>query len=383
MKSVEKTKDDKEWIFWTTIAVSFVLIEHNSADPLFITALIAMPFLALLFYYKKSFYPLILYILIIGILGRIFQYHSSTYGSDALMAIRDFIGYFVHGKNVYKEMIMAQSGLTPFTYLPFSLFWYLPAYIFNIDLRFFETLISSLVPVMIFIYGKVLRTIKTLPLLSVISLAPFLIDLSADGSNDNSAIFILLSSILLFVYSIKTKSRFFAIVSAIILGFAASFKHYVFFYLLFFLSYLYQNRKLLVISNKRYIFYILLTIFIVCGPFILAAPEGFFRSLTFIELTNWHKTWGWNIWVALRDALNLSFSTQQMWIVRTIITVSTTILLLRYFRLDLYNKVFVASGVTLFIYLAFSQWTTYAYFTFLVPLLGLSAFHIENRKSIK
>lgn len=381
MKVVEKTKDDKEWIFWTTIAVSFVLIEHNSADPLFITAFTIMPFLVPLFYYKKSFHPLILYILIFGILGRIIQYYSSTYGSDALMAVRDFIGYFVHGKNVYKEMIMAQSGLTPFTYLPFSLFWYLPAYVFNIDLRFFEMLISSLVLVMILIYGKVLKTIKILPFFAVVSLTPFLIDLSADGSNDNSAIFILLSSMILFVYSIKTKSRFLTVVSAIILGFAAVFKHYVFFYLLFFLPYLYQNKKLLVISNKRYIFYTLLTIFIVCGPFIIAAPEGFFRSLTFIELTNWHKTWGWNIWVALRDTLHFTLTTQQMWIVRTIITVSTAILLLRYFRLNSYNKVFVASGVTLFIYLAFSQWTTYAYFTFLVPLLGLSAFHIEEGKT--
>ena len=308
---IEK-KEDKDWIFWTTIVISFVLIEHNSADPLFILALAAIPFLALLFYYKKSFSPLILYILIVGILGRITQYYHSTYGSDALMAVRDFIGYFVHGKNVYKEMIMAQSGLTPFTYLPFSLFWYLPAYVFKIDLRFFEMLVSSLVPVLILIYGRVLKTIKILPLLAVVSLTPFLLDLSADGSNDNSAIFILLSSIILFVYSIKNKSSLFAIISAIILGFAASFKHHAFFYLLFFLPYIYQNKKLLVISNKSYIFYTLLTIFIVSGPFILSEPRGFFNSLSFIELTNWHKVWGWNIWVALRDTLNISFSTQQI-----------------------------------------------------------------------
>ncbi len=376
---MEEKKEDKNWIFWITIVVSFVLIEHNSADPLFITALTIMPFLIILFYFKRSLYPLTLYVLAIGILGRIFQYYSSAYGSDALLAVRDFIGYFVHGKNVYKEMIMAQSGLTPFTYLPFSLFWYLPAYIFNIDLRFFEMLVSSLVPVMIFIYGKALKTIKILPFLAVVSLTPFLIDLSADGSNDNSALFILLSSIILFVCSVKNKSRFFAILSAVSLGFAASFKHYVFFYLLFFLPYIYQNKKLLIISNKRYIFYTLLTIFIVCVPFILAAPEGFFRSLSFIELTNWHKTWGWNIWVALRDFLHISFSTHQMWLVRTALSLTTVFLLFRYFRLDSFNKVFVASGVTMFVYLVFSQWTTPAYFTFLIPLLGLSAFDIKNK----
>jgi len=274
---------------------------------------------------------------------------------------------------------MAQSGLTPFTYLPFSLFWYLPAYIFNIDLRFFEMLVSSLVPVMIFIYGKILKTIRILPFLAVISLTPFLIDLSADGSNDNSTIFLLLSSIIIFVYSVKNKSRFFAIISAIILGLAASFKYHVFFYLLFFLLYLYQNKKVLIISNKRYIFYVISTIFIVCGPFIVLAPDGFFRSISFIELTNWHKTWGWNIWVALRDFLHISFSTHQMWFVRTTLSLATVFLLFRYFRLDSFNKVFVASGVTMFIYLVFSQWTTYAYFTFLIPILVLSAFHIEDK----
>lgn len=374
-----KAKDEAEWLFWTIIVISFVLIEHNSADPFFIIALVAMPFLILLFYYKKNFYPLILYILIIGTLGRIIQYHSSTYGSDALMAVRDFIGYFVHGKNVYKEMIMAQSGLTPFTYLPFSLFWYLPAYVLNIDLRFFEMFISSLVPVLILIYGRVLKTMRILPLFTVVALTPFLIDLSADGSNDNTAIFILLLSIILFIYSTKNKSRFFAVLSAIILGFAASFKHHVFFYLVFFLLYIYQNKNLLPISNKRYILYILLTIFIVSGPFILLEPQGFFRSISFIELTNWHKTWGWNIWVALRDALHISFSTGQMWGVRTVVSLVTAFLLFRYFRLDSFNKVFVASGVTMFIYLVLSQWTTHAYFTFLIPLLGLGAFYIKSK----
>ncbi len=377
---IGKNSIDKEWIFWTTIIISFVLIEHNSTEPLFLIAFTIIPFLILHFYYKRSFYPLIAYILIFGSLGRITQYYHSAYGSDVLMAIRDFVGYFVHGKDVYKEMIMAQSGLTPFTYLPFSLFWYMPAYIFKMDLRFFEMIVSSFVPILIFIYGRVLKTIKILPLFAIVSLTPFLIDLSADGSNDNSAIFILLSSIMLFVYSIKNKSRFFAIVSAIILGFAASFKHYVFFYLLFFIPYVYQNRKLLPISNMRYIFYSLLTIFIISGPFILAAPQGFFRSLTFIELTNWHTIWGWNIWVALRDTLHFTLTTQQMWIMRTTITVATVILLFRYFRLDSFNKVFVASGITMFIYLVFSNWTTYAYFTFLIPILGLSSFDSEEDK---
>ncbi len=374
-----RNQNDKEWIFWTTIIVSFVLIVHNSADWLFIVALALMPLFILLFHFKKSFYPLILYLLIFGTLGRIIQYHTSTYGSDALMAVRDYIGYFVNGKNVYKEMIMAQSGLTPFTYLPFSLFWYLPAYILNIDLRFFEMLVSSFVPVLILIYGRILKTMKILPLFAVVSLTPFLIDLSADGSNDNSTIFILLLSIILFIYSVNNKSRFYAILSAIILGFAASFKHHVFFYLLFFIPYIYQNKNLLPISNKRYIFHFLLTIIIVSGPFILFAPQGFFRSISFIELTNWHTIWGWNIWVFLKDTLHITFSTEQMWGVRTIGSLATVFFLFRYFRFDSFNKVFVASGVIMFIYLVLSQWTTHAYFTFLIPLLGLSAFNLKHK----
>lgn len=375
---MEKNKTDVKWIFISTIITSFVLIEHNGTEPLFLIAFTIMPFLILLFYYKKSLYPLIIYLLIVAVLGRYTRYLRETYASDTLLAIRDYIGYFVHGKNVYKEMIMAQSGLTPFTYLPFSLFWYLPAYVLKIDLRFFEMLVSCCVPIVLILYGKILKTFKILPILSVVSLTPFLLDLSADGSNDNSTIFILLLSVISFVYSIKNKNRTFAIVSAITLGFAASFKHQVFFYLLFFLPYLYQSKKLLVISNIRYIIYTVLTIIIILVPFILTAPEGFFRSLSFIELTNWHKTWGWNIWVALKDLFHITLERNEMWLVRTVITSLIAVLLLRYFRLNSYNKVFIASGVTMFVYLAFSQWTTYAYFTFLVPLLGLGALSIEN-----
>ncbi len=38
MKILGKNKDDKEWIFWTTLTVSFILIEHNVVEPLFLTA---------------------------------------------------------------------------------------------------------------------------------------------------------------------------------------------------------------------------------------------------------------------------------------------------------------------------------------------------------
>lgn len=373
-----KNRNDTEWIFITTIITSFVLLIHNGTEPLFLIAFTIMPFLVVHFYYKKSFYPLIFFLLFFAAFGRYTRYFRQTDASDTLLAIRDFVGYFTHGKHVYKEMIMAQSGLTPFTYLPFSLFWYLPAFILKIDLRFFEMLISCFVPVAIFLYGKTLKTFKVLPFFAIVSLTPFLLDLSADGSNDNSAIFILLSSIILFVYSKKNKNSTASIMSAIILGFAASFKHYVFFYLLFFLLYLYQNKKPLPITNTKYILYVFLTIFLVSGPFILTAPEGFFRSLSFIELTNWHKTWGWNIWVALRDLFQFTLDTKQMWLVRTILTFFTVVLFFRYFRLNSFNKVFLASGVTMFIYLAFSQWTTYAYFTFLIPLLGLSALSIEE-----
>ena len=374
-------KEDIEWIFWTSITVSFALLVHNGTEPLFLIAFTVMPFMILLFYYKRSLYPLIIYILFIAALGRYTRYLRQTYASDTLLAIRDYIGYFVHGQHVYKEMIMAQSGLTPFTYLPFSLFWYLPAYVLKIDLRFFEMLVSSLLPVLILFYGRVIKTFKILPLFTVVSLTPFLLDLSADGSNDNSAIFILLSSVILFVYGIKNKNRIIVILSAIVLGFAASFKHHIFFYLVFFLLYLYQNKKLLPITNIQYVMYVALTVLIVSGPFILTAPDGFLRSLSFIELTNWHKTWGWNIWGALRDGLQLRFSREQMWVVRTVLTGFVALLLLRFFHLRSFHRVFIASGVTLFVYLAFSNWTTYAYFTFLVPLLGLGAFSIEGDNS--
>lgn len=373
-----KNKLDAEWIFWTTISISFVMLVHNGAEPFFLLAYASIPLLIAFFYLKKSLYATVLYLLLVGVIGRITQYYHSAYGSDTLLSVRDFVGYFVHGFNVYKEMTMSTTGLQPFTYLPFSLFWYLSAYGLKMDLRFFEMLVSCFVPILLAFYGKIIKNIQILPVLAVISLTPFLIDLSADGSNDNSAIFILLLSILTFVYAMKNKSRNISILSAVILGLAASFKHYVFFYVLFFFVYLIQNEKLLPITGSRYIFYTVLTIVIVSGPFIISEPEGFLRSLAFIQSPTGHETWGWNIWVALRDALQITLTTAQMVRIRMVFTLSTILLLFRYFRLNALNRVFVASGVTMLVYLVFSQWTTYAYFTFLIPLIGMSSLRIED-----
>lgn len=375
---MKKNKPDEERIFWSTVVTIFVLLIHNGSEPFFLFAYATILLLVVFFYFKKSLYPIMLYILLVGVVGRITQYYHSTYGSDTLLAVRDFVGYFVHGFNVYKEMTMSSTGLQPFTYLPFSLFWYLPAYAFKMDLRFFEMLVSCFVPILLAFYGRIIKNLQIIPVLAVISLAPFLIDLSADGSNDNSAIFILLLSVLSYIYALKNRSRNVSILSAVILGLAASFKHYVFFYVLFFFIYLIQSKKILPISGERYIFYTISTIVIVSGPFIISEPEGFLRSLAFIQSPAGHETWGWNIWVALRDAFQVLLTTTQMAQIRMVFTLSTIFLFFRYFRLNVLNRVFVASGMTLLVYLVFSQWTTHAYFTFLLPLFYLSAFRVED-----
>lgn len=375
---VEK-KEDKDWIFWTTIVVSFVLIEHNSADSLFILALAAIPFLAFLFYYKKSFYPLILYILAIGILGRITQYYHSGYGSDVLLAVRDFVGYFVHGQNVYREVTMTVDGAIPFSYLPFNIFWYLPAYFLQMDFRFFEMLVSIFVPVCVFFYGMLTNKRKILPFLAVVSLTPFLIDLSADGSNDNSAIFILLASLVSFAYSYKNKSKRFAVISAILLGLAMSFKHYIFFYIPFFIQFLFLHKHFLQISYKKYLFYAFVIAGIIMIPFIVASPDGFLRSFMHIEGGIEHPVWGWNIWRALSDLFMITLPNDVMRFVRLLITAIVAIILFCFFSPKRLNQVFINTGLTMLTFFILSKWTTPAYFTFLIPLLGLSAFNIEDK----
>ncbi|OGG28311.1 hypothetical protein A3A64_04325 [Candidatus Gottesmanbacteria bacterium RIFCSPLOWO2_01_FULL_48_11] len=104
----------------------------------------------------------------------------------------------------------------------------------------------------------------------------------------------------------------------------------------------------------------------------MASPAGFFRSLFFIEIGNFHEVWGWNIWVALRDGWGIVATRQQMWLVRTIITGLVALGLLKFFRVKSLQRVLMAGSVTLLVYLMTSDWTTYAYFTFLVPLIGLA-----------
>lgn len=273
---------------------------------------------------------------------------------------------------------MTATGNTPFNYLPFVIFWYLPARLLTVDLRFFEMFVSSLVPVVFFLIGFITNKWKMLPFLAVISLTPFLIDLSSDGSNDNSVIFILLVSIFFLIYSMKKNSRKAVIISAIVLGLSLSFKQYVFFYLIFFLPFILKMKKYLQITPRSYLVITLLVFGIITLPFILSSPLGFYKSVIFVGGNNTHMVWGWNIWVALK-AIAISLPIQRILIIRFLVTLATIILLYRFYPLTSLGRVFTSSSLTFLVFLVFSNWTTYAYFTFLIPLLSLSAFSIKDK----
>lgn len=375
-------KEKTEWIFWTTIAISFVLLEHNGTEPLFLIAYSLIPFLVLIFYYKRSFWTVAIYLLLLGILGRYTRYFRGVYSSDVLTTIYDFVGYFIHGKNVYMELVVARTGVIPFVYLPFTILWYLPARILQIDFRFFEMLVSLFVPVLFFLTAFAFNhRWKILPFLSIIALTPFLLDLSADGSNDNSAVFLLLSSITFLAFSLRNKNKKFAVISAVFLGLAISFKHYAFFYLLFFVPFVFKNKNFIPVSFNKYFLFTFLTFSLISIPFILSSPLGFFKNIAYVEVNNQvnHPVWGWNIWLAIKYLFGFTPSIQQLWLVRTGMVLTTIFISFKFFVINKINKVFIASAISILVYLIFSQWTTHAYFTFLIPLLALGAFELENK----
>ncbi len=377
---MKKTKENLASIFWSTIAVVFVQLVHNGREPLFLIALTVIPLLVALFYFKRSLVPVVIYLLAIGMLGRFTRYYRQNYASDTLLATRDYIGYMLAGKNVYKELIMTNFGLTPFSYLPTSLFWYLPAYVMTIDLRFFEMLIASLVPFLFYLYGRTSGSWSFLPVLAVVATTPFLLDLSADGSNDNSGIFLLLLSLVVFKKAlIHKKFRWFA-ASAVLMGIAAAFKHYVFFLLAFFLPYIYSFRAVWSKGSVKYYALFFGTIAIISFPFILGYPQGFLRALTYVELRPTYPIWGWNIWAALRDGFGIVLPVGEMWLIRLLGTILTVCIMLKCMSYKKLWETYVGGVVVMLVYLVLSWWTTYAHFTFLVPIIGLAA--IEHERDI-
>lgn len=370
---MKQAKENLASIFWSTITVAFVLLVHNGREPLYLIALTGIPILVAIFYYKRSLLPLALYLMAIGVLGRFTRYYRQNYASDTLLATRDYIGYMLAGKNVYRELIMTNFGLTPFSYLPASLFWYLPAYVMMIDLRFFEMLVATLIPIAFYLYGRLTKSWHFLPLLAVVAVTPFLLDLSADGSNDNSGIFLLLLSLIFFRTFQISKNMKILYLSAMMLAVAAAFKHYVFFLLAFFLPYVFIVRKTLSHGSGKFFLLFFSTIGLISLPFILGAPDGFIRALTYVELRPTYPIWGWNIWVGLRDGFGIIIPVQTMWMVRLICTIGTVLITLKCMTYKRMWETYLGAIMTMLVYLVFSWWTTYAHFTFLVPLIGLLA----------
>jgi hypothetical protein len=266
---------------------------------------------------------------------------------------------------------MAASGPTPFTYLPFALLWYLPARLFSIDLRFMEMIVASAVPLLYFVYGRIKNTWQHMPLVAVLSLTPFLLDLSADGSNDNSAIFLLLAALVLFFFAQTRKNKMAAVASAIMLAAATMFKHYSVFFLIFFLPYLRTVRSF-PIRIRSYVWLYIGVCLLLILPGVIASPGGFWQSLVFIERTNFHTVWGWNIWVALREGWGITMTREIMWMVRTVGTICVMGIVFLFRAWRSFQTVCLATGISLLTYLVLSEWTTYAYFTFLLPIFALA-----------
>src|SRR5260221_7713770 len=104
-------KEEYEWIFWATIAIIFVLLEHNGTEPLFLYAFSFLPILILLFIYKRSFWSIATYLILVGGIGRYTRYYREGYASDTLLAIKDFIGYVIAGKGLYGNNVMTATGV--------------------------------------------------------------------------------------------------------------------------------------------------------------------------------------------------------------------------------------------------------------------------------
>ena len=211
-----------------------------------------------------------------------------------------------------------------------------------------------------------------MPLLAIVATTPFLLDLSADGSNDNSGTFLLLVALIFFRLAVKKKNIRQFYISAVLLAVSAAFKHYVFFLLTFFLPYVFMLGKSWHASRRFFLFFFG-TIGLISLPFIFGAPTGFLRALSYVELRPTYPIWGWNIWAALRDGFGIILSVQSMWIVRLVGTIGTALVILKVMSFRRLWETYLGAVMTMLVYLVLSWWTTYAHFTFLVPLIGLLA----------
>lgn len=96
MNSVAKQRsDEKLQIAMTMLVISFVLLVHNGREPLFLIALSAIPPLLFVVWQKRLLWPIAIYLLIVGALGRYARYFRQGYMSDVIPAIQDYIGYFM------------------------------------------------------------------------------------------------------------------------------------------------------------------------------------------------------------------------------------------------------------------------------------------------
>ena len=145
---------------------------------------------------------------------------------------------------------------------------------------------------------------------------------------------------------------------------------------LFLTIFLWSKKNFLPLKGKKYLFYSLIVFGLFLAPFVVSSPIGFLKAQSYIDNRPDHPLWGWNLWSGLEKFFTLP--TIFIRFIRGAATITTLLIFFLFIKIDKFHKVFVGASLTLFVYLILSQWTSHAYFTFLIPLIGLGSLKIED-----
>jgi hypothetical protein len=369
------------------LAIAFFVLAGSQNDPRVLAqygAILLLPAAIILVAITGRAWIAAVSLFVLGVIVRAMNLDHGYFGSDVLPVTKEAIETLFDGTNPYGHHYVASTN--PFAYPPGNLLYYLPGYLLS-DIRGTEIASGAIVLAGFAGIAWLIRDDGPLVAMGAYAVAPPLLLIATDASNDTSAGALLFLSIVLMFLAHRHLSTPLLIVSALVMGEALAFKQYILPFWPALIGYLSAQRWTISVRSRQggtrrppaWVVYTAISaafVVVTTLPFLIWSPSAFIDDQFAWSDVAIHPIFGWNVWAFLlrwqgwnaQDALGDLLPGIDI----TLASATLVVGLITGIRTP--SRAITVGVAAWFVLMLFARWTTFAYFAGVIPAVMLIPF---------
>jgi len=369
------------------LAIAFFVLAGSNNDPRVISqyaAILVLPAAVVLVAITHRAWIAAASLFVLGVIVRAMNLDHGYFGSDVLPVTKEAIETLFDGTNPYGHHYVVSTN--PFAYPPGNLLYYLPGYLLS-DIRGTEIASGAIVLAGFAGIAWLIRDDGPLVAMGAYAVAPPLLIIATDASNDTSAGALLFLSVVLLFLAHRLLSIPLLIISALVMGEALAFKQYTLPFWPALIGYLAAQSWTVPLAWRKgkrqnppaWAVYTTISagfVVITTLPFLMWSPSAFVDDQFAWSDVAIHPIAGWNVWAfVLRwQGWNAQSSLGDLLPSIDIMLATATLVVGIVAGVRTPSRAITVGVAAWFVLMLFARWTTFAYFAGVIPVVFLIPF---------